>query len=316
MMPAPSEGMPLRRVYGRWLHGNVPMYRTRPNTTAIMVTIAVACAATAFAGQPPDTLKVATYNINWGNLDLRTMVSTIRQADADVVCLQETNQQSERYIRLALKKAYPQIHFRGHQGRLGAERFGFLSRHPITRLSFVKPKHGLFGAYIAHVRTRGTTLQIVNVHLQPVMLPRNAGLRQALSAFAAMEQTHAKEIAHVFERLRPDLPTIVAGDLNSLSTFQAPLFLKKKGFVDSFAQVNDNPDSQPTWRWPLKIGEWSLRIDYIFHSRHLKTTESAVIRSNASDHYLVASVLRPSPAKSMQEKKTHPDQMEPQSESW
>lgn len=273
------------------------MYRTRPNTAAIMATIAVACATTALAEPSGDTFKIATYNINWGNADLRTMVNTIRQADADVVCLQETNQESERHIRLALKKTYPQIHFRGHRGKLGAKRFGFLSRHPITGRSFVEPKHGLFGTYIAQVRIHGMTLQIANVHLQPVTLPRNAGLRQAMSAFVAAEQTHAKEIAHIFERLQPDLPTIIAGDLNSLSAFQAPSFLRKKGLVDSFAQVHDHPDSQPTWHWRLRNREWSFRLDYVFHSKHLETTESAVIRSRASDHYLLTSVLRPSDAK-------------------
>lgn len=295
--------------------GNLQMYRAGSRTIAIVAAIVAACTAIAFADQPAGGLKVAAYNINWGNIDLKTAVSTIQKADADVVCLQETNGTSERYIRRALKKTYRQMHFRGHRGKYGAERFGFLSRHPITTLSFVPPKHGLFGAYVARARVRGVEIQIVNVHLQPVIPPRNAGLLQALSAFAAMEQTHAKEISHIFEKLVPDSPTIIAGDFNSLSTFQAPSFLKKRGFVDSFAQVHDNPDAQPTWRWRFRNGAWSLRIDYIFHSRHLTTTESAVIRSSASEHYLVASVLQPSKAESEEQKKAQPDHTEPPSRS-
>jgi endonuclease/exonuclease/phosphatase family metal-dependent hydrolase len=274
---------------------------TRTGGIAFVAAVTAALATTAFAERPAGALKVATHNINWGNVDLETMANTIRQADADVVCLQETNEQSEQYIRRTLKKAYSEIYFHGHQGRLEAERLGFLSRHQITRLLFVEPKHGLFGAYIAHVKTQGTTIQIVNVHLQPVILPRNSGLRQALSAFAAMEQTHSQEIRHILESVEPDVPTVIAGDFNSLSEFQAPSFLRKKGFVDSFAQIHDNPDSQPTWRWRLRSGEWSLRLDYIFHSQHLKTTESIVIRCSASDHYLVTSVLQPSEGVGKQE---------------
>ena len=264
---------------------------TKRWSTAIVAAIAAAWAQVALADLPSGALKIATYNINWGNIDLKTAAETIARADADVVCLQETNQASEAHFRRVLKKTYPHMHFRGHRGKFGAERFGFLSRYPITSQVFVPPKHGLFGAYIAHVKMRDAELQVVNVHLQPVILPRNAGLREAVSAFAAMEKTHAKEISHIFERIRADRPAIIAGDFNSLSTFRAPSFLKKKGFVDSFAQVHDSPDSQPTWHWRFRKGEWSLRIDYIFHSRHLRTAESAVVKSNASDHYLVTSVL-------------------------
>ncbi len=272
--------------------------RTSRHTTlgALALIAAATCPSTNRAEQPADTLTIATYNINWGNIDLKTMVGTVRRADADVVCLQETNQQSERYIRRALRKEYSAMRFRGHRGRWGAERFGFLSRHPVSHLSFVEPKQGLFGAYVAQVRTRGTAIQIVNVHLQPIVLPRDAGIAQALSALAAMEQTHANEIAHIFEHVRPDMPTVFAGDFNSLSTFHAPLFLKKKGFVDSFAQTRKHPDAGPTWRWGSKSGEWSFRLDYIFHSRHLATTASAVLKSDASDHYLLTSTLRLAPA--------------------
>ena len=267
------------------------MDRARLATITLVLAMTAACGDFALGQPPAESLKVATYNINWGDRDLEQVVATIERADADIVCLQETTSKSEARIRRTLGKRYPQIHFQGHQGRFAAERFGFLSRHPIKRLSFLPPKHGLFGAYVAQVAVGDRNVQVVNVHLQPAILRRGGGVGQAFSALFAMEQTHKKEIAYVFERIEQDVPTLVLGDFNSLSTFQAPTFLKERGLVDSFAQVHEEPDSHFTWHWPLKYGQWSLRIDYIFHSPHFATRKSSVLRSKGSDHYLLTSTL-------------------------
>ncbi|MCR4415178.1 MAG: hypothetical protein NUV77_22380, partial [Thermoguttaceae bacterium] len=66
----------------------------------------------------------------------------------------------------------------------------------------------------------------------------------------------------------------------------------EKGFIDSFASVTEEPDEHPTWRWPVGRGELTLRLDYIFHTRELKTVESKVLASRASDHSMVFSRLR------------------------
>jgi endonuclease/exonuclease/phosphatase (EEP) superfamily protein YafD len=86
--------------------------------------------------------------------------------------------------------------------------------------------------------------------------------------------------------------TIIAGDFNSIATFAAPQTLLKNGFVDSFAECNKNPESLPTWHWPMKNGELSLRVDYIFHSKDFQATETGVIKSDASDHSLIFSRLK------------------------
>jgi len=258
---------------------------------AIVVTLTALCADVTATQPTAATLRVATYNINWGNRDLKTMVATIEQADADVVCLQETTKQSEVYLQRNLRESYHHIRFHGHRGRFGAERFGFLSRYPLGKTSFMPPKHGLFGAFVTHVELGGRTVRIVNAHLQPILLPRDARTRDALAALAAMEQTHGKEVTEILDNVETSEPTLIVGDLNSPAAFRAPMVLKKEGFVDSFAQVNQQPESHPTWHWPLKHAEWSLRIDYIFHTPHFRTTESRVIKSDASDHYLVTSEL-------------------------
>ena len=44
---------------------------------------------------PPDSLNIATYNINYGNVNLPLVAETILRSRADVVALQETNEESE-----------------------------------------------------------------------------------------------------------------------------------------------------------------------------------------------------------------------------
>ena len=56
--------------------------------------------------KPNVKFTVATYNINYGNVDLKKIARIIRKADADLVCLQETNRQSEKHLRRALRRKY------------------------------------------------------------------------------------------------------------------------------------------------------------------------------------------------------------------
>ena len=151
----------------------------------------------------------------------------------------------------------------------------------------------------ADTRLHGTTRQqvgnrtvrVISVHLAPVQFPREGGVLGTLSALQAVEETHRAEIEFLLECLPKDIPVVIVGDFNSISTFAAPTALIGHGLVDSFAAVNQDADTCPTWHWPLKYGEVSLRIDYVFHSQDFRTTASRVIRSNASDHYLLVSEL-------------------------
>lgn len=243
------------------------------------------------SAKPSQQFSAATYNINWGNPNLPQVVAAIKKADAELVFLQETNAQSEAYLRRQLGGAYRYTYFRGDRNQYGAERFGFLSKSPITGFTFLPAKHGLFGTWIGQTKLGGGRLQIVNLHLDPIRLERGAGLRGFFAALAAVEKTHAQEIDSIYNKLAPDVPTLIAGDFNSTSWLAAPKFLVERGFADSFASVTKTPDSHPTWHWPFGPTELSARIDYLFHTRHLRTVESRTLDGNASDHRLVVSRL-------------------------
>jgi endonuclease/exonuclease/phosphatase family metal-dependent hydrolase len=237
---------------------------------------------------------VASYNINYGNVNLPAIVETIARSDADLVCLQETNRQSELYLRRRLGRTYRHMTFRHSAGAGG---YGFLSKSPVRKRSHLPRRHGVFGTWIAEVKLGGRDVQIVNVHLLPTIPRRGQNAKQLVKLLLKTEGIRGREIAHIHSKLRPDVPTILAGDLNSVPGFPVTRYLAARGMIDSFRSAAPKDANGFTWHWPWRGTELRQRFDYIFHSDHVKTCSSEVIRSEASDHYLLVSTLTWAPKK-------------------
>jgi len=260
--------------------------------SALSTALALQASAAEQTTPEGQTLTVATFNINWGNPNLPEVVRVIRQSQADVVALQETNEASERYLRRHLSNSYPHMHFRPPTGGFFASGFAFLSKIPLGRLRYLGPNGGMFGSWACQVTWAGKRLQIVNVHLQPFLLPQGGSLAAVLRLFAQIEDVHAQEIAAIHKALSSETPAVVLGDFNSLSMGKAPRYLTSKGLIDGFGSVNEKPDQHPTWQWQLRDVNLAFRVDYVFHSKGVSTIESRIIQTNASDHYPVVSRLR------------------------
>ena len=236
-----------------------------------------------------DHLKVATFNINWGNVNLPDIKRVILLSKADIICIQESNAVSERYFRQQLNSVYRYMSFKGHLGKFGAERFGFLSKRPLKEITFSPPVHGFFGTYSAVFTHQKRSIKIVNVHLSPFFIRKGSSLLQAMQAISAVENAHKKEMETVCNNLKANQPTFVVGDFNSHSALSAPKQLQAIGFADSFASVTKNADANPTWSWPVGKFRITYRIDYVFHSSHFETVDSKIIPTKGSDHALVVS---------------------------
>jgi endonuclease/exonuclease/phosphatase family metal-dependent hydrolase len=231
-------------------------------------------------------LTLATYNINWGNADLPGVTRTIRKAEADVVALQEVNAVSEAHLRGQFGRDYPHSVFKSGDAASG---FGFLSKLPLENVRFVEPKHGFFGTYLADVSAGGKSVQLVNVHLQPAIPKDGAGAAAIIVLYQKMEATRAKEMERIGELLAKDRPVVVLGDFNSLPGGAGMTLLTGRGFTDSFAEANPAEKQATTWHWKQQGSEVKLRFDYIFPSRDIRTLESRIVPSDASDHDLVVS---------------------------
>jgi endonuclease/exonuclease/phosphatase family metal-dependent hydrolase len=239
-----------------------------------------------------DSLRVATFNIHYANTDLAAIAEAIDEAAPTIVCIQESTRQSERYFRNRYARRFPHQHFAAHRGEYREEGLAFLSSIPLTELRFEPPLAGLFGTYHAKLKFNGMRVNIANVHLSPFLIRRGSGFVEAYQAIQDSEDTHEREIRAILKNVNPNVPTLICGDFNSLSWLTAPKRLVTERFIDSFASVTDDADMHSTWTWPM--GRLSLqgRIDYIFHSRHFTTKSSRIIKTNASDHFLLVSTLK------------------------
>lgn len=253
-------------------------------------------APTTQKAQP--AFAVASYNINFGNADLKTVAETIRKADADLVCLQETNRVSQSYLRRHLSGAYRYSFFRG--GNRWADGFGFLSKTPIKKPYRLPSKFKYFDTWFCTVKLDGKDVRIVNLHLRPFNARGVKTVSQALARMAQAEMWRMKEIAYIRSAIGKKTPVIAAGDFNAPPTMASAKHLSDTGFVDSFTAVNPGNANQVTWRWRHKAIVWQYRLDYIFATRDIQPCMSRVIKSDASDHYLVLSGFRwpknPNPA--------------------
>ncbi|MHB8862864.1 MAG: endonuclease/exonuclease/phosphatase family protein [Pirellulaceae bacterium] len=245
----------------------------------------------AWAEDPAPSLRIATYNLNWGNRYGDEVLDAIAESKAEILFLQESTLQSEQFLQSRLKASHPHFFVAGQDGRYAAERFAFASKFPLRDVVFTPPDKGLFGVFSACCEILGTRVTLINVHLTPFIIQPDDGVAGLMAALKATEVKHTAEIEAICAKLDTKWPTIIAGDFNSLSTFAAPGHLRKRGLIDSFAAVHDDADLHPTWFWPTRPLPLRARIDYIFHTSHFRTASSAVVKREGSDHFLLVSEL-------------------------
>ena len=242
------------------------------------------------------TFRVATYNVNFDNSDAQQMLETIRVANSDVVCIQET---SARWFRLFQSELSDQL---PHQQRVGE--YAMLAKAPLEGL--VAAENGAYA--IATCQLGSRRVQVVNAHLAPLDVPADPNPLAMIQELADSDQKHLEQLRSLSRELNAEPPTVIVGDFNGVSVSKAARFLRESGFVDSFAAVHEMPDQTATWslakmlklesrHYPQTLTEATrgveirLRIDYIYHSQQLQTKSSRVISRDCSDHDLVVSEL-------------------------
>jgi endonuclease/exonuclease/phosphatase family metal-dependent hydrolase len=266
----------------------------KPSTQLLMLLTVLAvlpagaiCAEDAATGEA-SAFRIASYNINYGNPNLRGVVAAIRKADADVVALQETNRTSERYLRRHLRKLYPHIRFE-HKQRAGG--FAFLSKVPLRSVRYLPPSKGWFGTYVATVELAGCDVLLANVHLQPTVPREGEGMVAFLARWTREQGIRRAEAAHILETLDGKTPLVLLGDFNSLPSSNVATYVKARRLTDSYEAATPPEKREHTWHWELDGMDWSFRLDYIYHAADLVTRTCEIVRGNGSDHDLLVSTL-------------------------
>ncbi len=229
------------------------------------------------------TLRIVTYNINWGCPNPNQVAQFLLESDADVICLQETHRQWELLLHNQLSEIYPHGSFHSFGGAGG---IAFMSKYPLSNVRLLDPDAGWFPALIADIKTDLGPVQILNVHLRP---PLNDNASASISAYFESTKIHQKELAHFLESADLNTPLIIAGDFNENEHRMAIKELLNDGFTDALSLYDDK---STTWSWRTSSGfTLKNRYDHILFNKHFHCTGAEVVDVRASDHRPVVAVL-------------------------
>ena len=206
----------------------------------------------------PFELSIMTFNIEYGGtvVDLDSILTAVRRADADVVAFNEVYGKVARLGRLT---DYDYV----------SRRLDIVSRYPIVDAP------GSEGRYVFVQLAPGRVVAVTNVHLAssdygPRRLLDGWSRRRVLRSERRVRLPDLRPFVRATEGLATaGIPTFVVGDLNSPShedwtgaavglrpqvrfpvRWPVTRLLTRKGFVDSWRAVHPDPVADEGLTWP------------------------------------------------------------------
>ena len=227
---------------------------------------------------------ILTYNVNWGAPRPELAVEVLRQADADIVCLQETTRQWAAYLQAELSQRYPAMVFRESEYR-AAGGLAFLSKRRGDEVAYIRSNTTWFDGWIMAFDTPAGRVQVLNVHLQPPVNDRGS---VGASGYLASGDRRKREIIRFCQHRQAGVPMLIAGDFNEAERGPALAWLAGNGMVNALPQFDR---ATPTWRWRWGPVNLRRRMDHIVYSADLCCYGAQVLRAGASDHLPVQAVF-------------------------
>lgn len=261
---------------------------TRPTARTLLILLAgivalvaaLSCAAPVRAPQTARldeaTLRIVTYNVNFGLAGDRETRAAIFAHDADVIVLQETTPRWEFELRADPAIAhYPHVHFMHSRGAGGQ---AILSRLPLVVVEALSPPdEGWFPALRAVVDFRGRDIQLLGLHLRP---PFSDG-GSFIAGYWNNDDVHTAEIETHRAALEPDIPTVILGDFNESADGAAIEILEAHGLTNAIPLFDP---SAHTWRWDTWAGEVTHDLDHVLHGPDFRLLDARVAEIGRSDH--------------------------------
>ena len=222
----------------------------------------------------PATLKVLTVNVSFRQFAARRLVELVREADPDVLIVQELTPHAERVLA-AFDAEFPHHRKFTADGPAG---IGLWSRYELeSQTTFAL---GRMPAIEARVRAPQGLFTVIGVHLSSPVRPRRAAARnRELQALGVRSAAIAE-------------PLVVAGDFNV--TPYSPYFtdwLAASGLTDSRRGRTLSPS------WPTMLPWFSVPIDHVAVNSGFAILSHRRLPNFESDHYgvIVELALRERP---------------------
>jgi exodeoxyribonuclease III len=256
-------------------------------------------------------MKVATFNINNINRRLPNLLSWLRAAKADIVCLQELKAADNEFPRVPIEKAGYRAVWHGQKSWNGVAILSRKSEPVLTRTALPGNKDDAEARYIEAA--------VSGILIACLYLPN--GNPQPGPKFDYKLAWFKRLRAHAAKLLKQDLPVVLAGDYNVAPTAldiyptkswdgnaliqpksrAAFASLVKQGWIDAIRTLHPDAPMYTFWdykrnRWPRDAG---LRLDHLLLSPALapRLAQAGVDRTTrgedgASDHAPAWIVLR------------------------
>lgn len=248
-----------------------------------------AVAASTHQATTASTVRILTYNIQFGHGGLDDVIKTVRGAAPDVVALEEVDRRTERASGVdQLKRLEEALGMRGvfsaHNhtpdakgGETGTALFSRFDirdfrKHPSipgSPLTFLS----------ASLRTPNGSLHILVVHLYPTHPFESRELKKRHDEVRLRE---AQRVA-AFARSLGE-PVVILGDFNDTARSRP-----YQEFASTFQDACKVAGGLLENTWPASIP--ITRIDYVFASPRLAIQRCQTLRSYASDHRPVLTEL-------------------------
>lgn len=232
------------------------------------------------------TLSVMTYNTH-GFRDDGT-IGLIEENKTDILMFQEGYESSQKKLRqTALKGYYAEYH----------DLLSIYSKYPIIETNEIPFNDGGNGrAAYADIDLGTDTVRVINLYLEPMYIDKTM-VKEVMSSTTTDEaevssrkienklikgmKMHENQLTAVLPYIkRSKHPVIVGTDLNATPVSYEYEQLTKL-LVDSFIKVGKgNATTFHGFKFPI-------RIDYLFHSKHLEPIKGEIIRKKHSDHFPV-----------------------------
>jgi endonuclease/exonuclease/phosphatase family metal-dependent hydrolase len=252
-----------------------------------LIIIAAGCSVRPEANFSPEApcIKAVTYNVNWGCPRPQNVLDFLNDADADVVCLQETTQQWKEILNAEFGQKYPNCLFKEWRGAGGMM---IMSKYTIQRHEVIDPEDGWFPAMLAEIESPFGAVQFLNVHLKPPLSEKGV---ISVSAYFETKDVHMEELKDILASGDSSRPIVVMGDFNENEKSKATKWLMERGFTDVLSVYDSHSE---TWGWRIAPGiRVEDRYDHILINSKLECTGARVEKVNASDHMPVLAVIVP-----------------------
>jgi endonuclease/exonuclease/phosphatase (EEP) superfamily protein YafD len=252
----------------------------RRRTLELMLMLALSCAhptrASRVAAPGEPTLKVLTYNVNYAIGGDPQTVQAIVERDADLVFLQETNEEWRHALEPRLQARYPGRFWLDDAAAGG---MAVLSKRPLTAERLDNP-NGWFPAVRLVTNTPLGRVQALCVHQHPPVSEEGSWVKGYLGS----TEVRRAELGRFLAALEPELPTLVAGDFNEGTSGDAVQLLEEKGLRTALPEFH--PEAK-TWHWPVGSLQLTAQFDHVAYSAGLEPIDAHVERVGSSDHFPV-----------------------------